>query len=140
MPPIRRLATAFLAATLTASAGCANNGTQEQGGILGSDVGHGRGNVAAIIVGTLAGAALGGAIGRSMDETDRLRTAMALENVRTGVPSTWRNPDTGYRYEVTPTRTYETTSGPCREFTLDAQIGGATESVYGTACRQPDGS
>ncbi len=149
MPPIRHLATTFLAAALTASAGCANNGPQEQsgmvigsvlGGILGSEVGHGRGNIAAIIAGTLAGAAIGGSVGRSMDETDRLRTAMALENVRTGVPSTWRNPDTGYQYEVTPTRTYESASGPCREFTMDAQIGGETESVYGTACRQSDGS
>jgi surface antigen len=110
------------------------------GGLLGRQVGEGHGNVAAIIVGTLAGAAIGGSIGRTMDETDRLKTSMALENVRTGVPSTWRNPDTGNQYTVTPTRTYDSGSGPCREFTVDAVIGGRTEQVYGTACRQPDGS
>ncbi|MGD8429637.1 MAG: RT0821/Lpp0805 family surface protein, partial [Ectothiorhodospiraceae bacterium] len=128
---------------------CADYGQQEQsgmviggvlGGLLGRQVGEGHGNVAAIIVGTLAGAAIGGSIGRTMDETDRLKTSMALENVRTGVPSTWRNPDTGNQYTVTPTRTYDSGSGPCREFTVDAVIGGRTEQVYGTACRQPDGS
>ena len=112
------------------------------GGVLGSEVdgrrGHGR--TAAIIIGTIAGAAIGGSIGRSMDETDRLKTAHSLENVRTGVPSSWRNPDTGNAYTVTPTKTYETRSGPCREYTVDAKIGGRTEQVYGTACRQPDGS
>lgn len=131
-------------------AGCATHqGSQEQagmviggvlGGLLGTQVGGGHGRDAAIIAGTLAGAAIGGAIGRSMDETDRLKTAATLETVRTGVHSTWRNPDTGYEYVVTPTKTYESTRGPCREYVIDALIGGRKERVYGTACRQPDGS
>jgi len=41
---------------------------------------------------------------------------------------------------VTPTKTYETAAGPCREYTIDAIIGGSTEKIYGTACRQADGS
>ena len=110
------------------------------GGILGHQVGGGSGKVLATIVGTAAGAAIGGSIGRDMDETDRLHTTAALENVRTGVPSSWVNPDTGYEYVVTPTQTYESDTGPCREYTLDAKIGGQTEQVYGTACRQADGS
>ena len=110
------------------------------GGVLGSQVGKGTGNIAATIVGTLVGAQIGGAVGRSMDETDQLKTAHTLETVRTGVSSTWRNPDTGNEYAVTPTRTFETESGPCREYTVDASIGGRPEQVYGTACRQPDGS
>ena len=143
------LMTALLSATLGIG-GCATyQGQQEQagmviggilGGVLGSEVGGGRGRTAAIIAGTLAGAAIGGAIGHSMDEVDRMKTAGTLETVRTGVTSTWQNPDTGYQYAVTPTRTYETASGPCREYTIDAKIGGRTEEVYGTACRQPDGS
>ncbi|MEZ5560544.1 MAG: RT0821/Lpp0805 family surface protein [Pseudomonadales bacterium] len=142
--------TATTLALLLMLGGCAaTQGPQEQagmviggvlGGVLGSEVGHGHGQTAAVILGTLAGAAIGGSIGRSMDETDRLRTGLALENVRTGVSTTWHNPDTGYDYAVTPTRTYESTSGPCREFTLQARVGGSPEQVYGTACRQPDGS
>jgi surface antigen len=41
---------------------------------------------------------------------------------------------------MTPTNTYDSGTGPCREYTLDATIGGKTEQIYGTACRQPDGS
>jgi len=110
------------------------------GGILGSNVGRGRGREVAIIAGTLIGASIGGAVGRSMDKTDRLKTAQTLESVRTGVPSRWENPDTGHRYEVTPTRTYDSGTGPCREYMVDAVVGGKREKVYGTACRQADGS
>ncbi len=110
------------------------------GGVLGSQVGGGRGRTAAIIAGTLAGAAIGGNVGRTMDEVDRMKTAQTLETVRTGVPATWNNPDTGNQYTVVPTRTYETQAGPCREYTIDAVIGGQPEKVYGTACRQADGS
>jgi surface antigen len=110
------------------------------GGILGHQVGGGTGQVLATMVGTVAGAMIGGSIGRQMDETDRLNTAAALENVRTGVPSSWVNPDTGYEYVVTPTNTYDAGAGPCREYTMDATIGGKTEQIYGTACRQADGS
>lgn len=110
------------------------------GGVLGSQVGGGDGRTAATIVGTLIGATIGGAVGRSMDDGDRLKTAHTLETVRSGVPARWVNPDSGHRYAVVPTRTYDTPAGPCREYTVDATIGGRSEKVYGTACRQPDGS
>lgn len=129
--------------------GCANPVTQEQtgmvlggalGGALGSQVGGGRGRTAATIAGTIAGAAIGGAVGRSMDDTDRLKVANTLESSRTGRASTWRNPDTGNSYAVTPTRTYESRGTPCREYTVDGNIGGKKEKIAGTACRQADGS
>jgi len=130
-------------------AGCAAPATQEQsgmvvggilGGLLGAQVGQGSGRTAATIVGTVIGATIGGNIGRSMDASDRLKTAHALETVRTGVPSSWVNPDTRNQYVVVPTRTYDAATGPCREYTVRAVIGGKPETVYGTACRQPDGS
>lgn len=144
---------AIVLACLVAISGCTTSNYQGQneqagmviggvlGGLLGNQVkGHGAGRTAAVIAGTLAGAYIGGSIGRSMDETDRLRTAATLESVRTGVPSSWRNPDTGNAYTVTPTRTYETNAGPCREYTVNASIDGKPEKVTGTACRQVDGS
>ena len=142
------LSTALL--VVASVSGCATyQGQQEQagmviggvlGGVLGSHVGGGHGRTAAIIAGSLAGAAIGGSVGRSMDEVDRMKTAQTLETVRTGVPAQWQNPDTGNQYTVVPTRTYETSAGPCREYTIDAVIGGRPEKVYGTACRQADGS
>jgi surface antigen len=75
-----------------------------------------------------------------MDETDRLKASAALETVRTDVPTQWVNPDTGHEYTLTPTQTYDGDAGPCREYVLDALIGGETQRIYGTACRQADGS
>jgi surface antigen len=141
----------FLGSVLSlAMLGCTAPATQEQsgmviggllGGLLGSQAGQGDGRTAAIILGTVVGSNIGGNVGRSMDETDRLKTAHALETVRTGVPSRWVNPDTRNQYTVVPTRTYDAASGgPCREYTVDAVIGGKREKVVGTACRQADGS
>ncbi len=110
------------------------------GGLLGAQVGKGKGRTAAIIVGTIAGAYVGGAIGKNMDDNDRYRSQNALENNPSNQTSAWHNPDSGNRYEVTPTRTYDTARGPCREYTTEAEIDGQRETVYGTACRQSDGS
>jgi surface antigen len=142
------LAAALAAASLTA---CQTTPTQQQtgaavggvlGGVLGAQVGQGSGRTAAIIAGTLAGAYIGGAVGRSMDETDRLKAAHALETSRTHQPVSWTNPDTGAAYTVTPTRTYQSASAEtvCREYSTEAVIDGRREVVYGTACRQPDGT
>lgn len=147
---MNKLAVSFISAALAVSiVGCQTPPNKEQtgtvvggvlGGVLGSQVGEGKGTTAAIIVGTLIGAAIGSSVGRSMDEVDRMKAAQTLEHNRTGQPTSWHNPDSGVDYTVTPTRTYETSTGPCREYTMDAEIGGKTEQVYGTACRQQDGS
>lgn len=138
------------ASLLTASllAGCSL--TQEQTGAVvggavgaaaGSAVGEGSGRTAAIVLGALLGSAVGANVGRHMDEQDRIRTSQALEYNPTGQSSSWANPDRKSAYTVTPTRTYESAEGPCREFTMDARIGDeGSEQVYGTACRQADGS
>jgi surface antigen len=110
------------------------------GGVLGHQVGKGTGRTVATVVGALAGAYLGGKIGQYMDEQDRTRTQGALETTPTNQATSWRNPDSGNEYTVTPTRTYTADSGPCREYTTEAIIDGRTETVYGTACRQADGS
>jgi surface antigen len=139
----------LLATASLAAGGCETTPTKQDqgviigaivGGILGHQVGGGSGQTIATIIGTVAGAAIGGSIGRSMDDTDRLKAAHALETVRTDVPTQWVNPDTGYEYTLTPTRTFDSGTGPCREYTVDAMIGGETEQIYGTACRQADGS
>jgi surface antigen len=145
----RRLGTMLVAALVLALAACESPPSQQQsgtviggllGGVLGSQVGQGSGRTAATVIGTLIGASIGGNVGRSMDQTDRMKTAQALESVRTGRSSSWRNPDTGAQYTVTPTRTRQTAEGPCREYTVDASVGGQPERVYGQACRQQDGS
>ncbi len=111
------------------------------GGVVGSQIGDGRGQTAATIIGTIAGSMIGRHIGETMDETDRMNTAQALNNSRTGEGTTWVNPDNGNIYTVTPTETYARNEGPCREFRLAAKVGDEpSEDVYGTACLQADGS
>jgi len=110
------------------------------GGALGSQVGGGNGRTAAIIAGTLLGSAIGGSVGQTMDVVDRANTAMTLETVRTGVSSRWVNPDSGNGYVVVPTRTIESGASPCREYSIEATIAGRVENIYGTACRNNDGS
>lgn len=110
------------------------------GGLLGAQVGSGTGQLAATAAGALLGAYLGGNVGRSMDEVDRMKAHRTLEGTPTGQSTAWRNPDTGHRYEVTPTRTYEESGRPCRDYTTEAWIDGRRETVRGTACREPDGT
>ena len=111
------------------------------GGLIGSTVGQGSGQAFAIAAGAIAGAMIGGSIGRSMDEADRMRMFMALENNRIDEPAYWSNEHTHVAYEVIPVRNVRIHGNEyCREYRTIARIGGRKEHVYGTACRQPDGS
>lgn len=111
------------------------------GGLIGSTVGKGSGQVLAIAAGTLAGAYIGGAVGKSMDDTDRLKMNQALEANKIGQPAYWQNADTGADYQVVPTRNVTVDGNRyCREYRTVANVGGKKQQVYGTACRQPDGS
>ena len=144
--------TLLISVTLIFAMGCASTTKQQEGavigtvigGVLGAELGNdkrssGRKNVS-ILAGALIGGLIGSSIGQYMDDVDRMKTGRALENSPTGVSSSWVNPDTSNRYIVTPTKTYEQDVGPCREYTMQAIIGGKQETVYGTACRQADGS
>jgi surface antigen len=135
--------------------GCASQmGPKETGGtllgagtgaLLGSQIGSGRGKLVAVAIGTLAGALVGQGIGQSLDRADQLvmeRNAQyALENTRSNVATTWKNPDTGNYGSITPVETYRTSQGQyCREYTQTVVVGGQSQQAYGTACRQSDGS
>lgn len=141
----KKILTAFFTATIGLSLiGCqtTGEGTGQAvggvlGGVLGSQVGKGKGRTAAIIAGTLAGAYFGGKIGKTMDETDRQKAYSSLENNQTNQPTSWQNPDSGNAYTVTPTKTYNSTSGgPCRDYTTEVVIDGRRETATGTACRE----
>ncbi|WP_133128208.1 RT0821/Lpp0805 family surface protein [Legionella nagasakiensis] len=110
------------------------------GGLLGSQFGGGSGKVAAAAGGALLGAFLGGKIGQYMDRQDRMEMQRALETAPTGKAISWKNPDTGNKYTVKPTRTYYSNQQPCREYITNAIIGGKSQQIYGKACRQADGS
>ena len=92
-------------------------------------------------LGGLIGAVVGATIINAMDQNDHAYTHRTLNTARTGDVVTWRNPDSGAQYSVSPTKEYRTHTGQyCREFATWGWIGGYEERLYGTACRMPDGS
>ncbi len=115
------------------------------GALAGSQVGKGRGTLVAVAAGTLLGGFLGSEIGKSLDRADRLAmeqtTQRSLESAPSGNAVSWRNPDSGHSGTVVPRPSYQNASGEyCREYEQTVTVGGKTETAYGTACRQPDGS
>jgi surface antigen len=111
------------------------------GGLIGSQIGSGKGQLAAVAAGTLLGFLVGNNIGRAMDEADQTCLTQSLEHAEDGQEIAWDNPDSGARYQITPTKTVEVAENRyCREYTSVATIGGKAQTTYGQACRQPDGS
>lgn len=152
----KKLTAVSMAALLVVSvAGCESMGGQKQtggtliggaaGAIAGAQFGSGSGRIAAAAVGTLLGALVGSEVGRSLDKADLAYANQANARAQTapvGQPIQWNNPQTGNYGTITPVRdgTDTRTGAYCREFQQTVTIGGRTESAYGTACRQPDGT
>ena len=111
------------------------------GGLLGSQIGDGTGQMAAVGAGVLLGAIFGGSVGRQMDQIDQSCVGQVLEYAPDNQAVTWQNPNMGATYTTTATNTYEQSSGRyCREYQTTATVGGRVQNMYGTACRQPDGA
>ncbi len=135
-------------------AGCEGTGQKQQmgtiigaglGALAGSQIGHGKGQLAAVAIGTLIGAGIGSEVGKSLDKADRLALEQAnqkaFEYNPSGTAETWYNPDSGNSGSVVPKPAFKNSDGQyCREFTQTITVGGETHQGYGTACRQPDGS
>jgi len=113
------------------------------GGVIGSEVSDG--NTGGVMLGAAIGAAMGNSIGSELDEADRTRQQyafqQAMEYNQTGATSNWYNPDSGNSGSYAPQPAYQEESGGyCREFTQSVQIANESQEMYGTACRQPDGT
>ena len=115
------------------------------GGLLGAQIGKGRGRLMATGAGVLAGALVGNQVAKSLTCRDQNKasttTQRTLETQKAGTTIAWNNPDSGNSGTITPQSTYQRADGAfCREFQQTITVGGKTEDGYGTACRQPDGS
>lgn len=110
------------------------------GGLVGALAGQGHADQGlAIMAGAIMGGLIGSDIGRNLDRQDEMRIQQALEYNETRQPTRWHNPDTGRDYQITPYRTYESTRGPCRQYTVEAYIDGRWQDIQGTACRDEYG-
>ena len=136
-------------------AGCESMGGQKQtggavvggiaGAIAGAQFGQGSGQIAAGAIGALLGALVGSEVGRSLDKADLTYANQANQRAQSAPlnqPIQWSNPQSGNYGTITPVKegTQSATGAYCREFQQTVTIGGKTESAYGTACRQPDGT
>lgn len=114
------------------------------GGILGSKIGSGSGQLWATGAGALIGTLVGSEIGKSLDAADR--SAMANANQRAqsapiGESVSWNNPDSGNYGTVTPVRDGRSSAGRyCREYEQTIYIDGRQETAVGTACQNSDGT
>jgi surface antigen len=145
----KTLATLLILFTPICLVGCDNVNNQDVGtvtggvlgGLIGSRFGGGTGQMVAIGAGAVTGAYLGAQIGKSMDMQDRARMNNAFENNAVGQPAYWQNSNTGVAYDITPVHNVSYDGNPyCREYRSTAIINGKHQQIYGTACRQPDGS
>jgi surface antigen len=137
----------FLALSLSACNGNGEGFGTLIGGILGGVIGSeiSDGNTGGVLLGAAIGAAIGNSIGNELDENDRTRQQyafqQAMEHNQTGSTIEWYNPDSGNSGAYVPQPAYqEVNGGYCREFNQEVQIAGETQEMYGTACRQPDGT
>ena len=147
-----QLAVAVMALALIT--GCANNmGTKQTfgtvggaatGAIIGSQFGAGDGRIAATAIGTLLGAFAGSEIGASLDRADQAAAGQAMNQAYVapvGQTVRWNNPNSGNNGTITTTRDGYAQSGAyCREFQQNITVGGRTQTAYGTACQNPDGT
>lgn len=108
------VATAILAAGLSACAPSGNVTRQQvgtvagglAGGIIGTSVFHGDSQVFGAVGGAVVGGLLGSVIGADMDRQDRVNADQAMASVPVGQEATWTNSKTRTQYKVRPIRTY----------------------------------
>ena len=92
----------------------------------------------------ITGGVLGGAIGTTLDESDRQRAyaaeMQALEHGEPGIPVGWRGEGPKRYGTVVPGAPYQTRGAKCRDYSHSIYIDGQPQIARGTACRNPDGS
>ncbi|MBL4901930.1 MAG: glycine zipper 2TM domain-containing protein [Desulfocapsa sp.] len=137
----------ILSLTLLLSA-CANGpnkagmgaaGGAAGGALIGQAIGH---NTEATLIGAAIGTMLGYMIGNEMDKYDRQQLNHVYERGVSGQSNSWRNPDSGNQYSVTPQPAYSNpvTNQPCRQAEIKAIIDGRPQTTYTTACRDNNGN
>lgn len=152
VPVAKSLIVAVMSVLLLASCQSTGSDNEAAGTVIGGLVGLGLGALAGrdarpatMMMGAIVGGAAGNAIGRKLDEADRIKRdqlrQQSLEQGRNYDTAGWYNPDSGNSGYVTPQNSYQANNGQyCREFIETVVINGEEQKAYGTACRQPDGS
>lgn len=115
------------------------------GGLLGSNVGKGKGQLWATGAGALLGAFVGSSIGQSLDQADMAYHQQAFERAYSAPlnePISWNNANSGHSGTVTPIAqgTEASTRRYCRKFKQAIMIDGQAETAVSEACQNSDGT
>lgn len=115
------------------------------GGVLGSKIGKGDGQLWATGAGALLGAFVGSSIGKSLDQADLAYHEQAVTRAYSAPMNetiSWNNPESGHSGSVTPIREgrQATTGNYCREYKQTIVVDGQAETAVGRACQNPDGT
>ncbi|MFK7838780.1 MAG: RT0821/Lpp0805 family surface protein [Bdellovibrionales bacterium] len=114
------------------------------GGILGSKVGGGNGQLWATGAGAVIGGLLGSEIGASLDRADMAMlndASLRAHSAPIGERVSWNNPDSGNYGTVTPKREGKSSYGRyCREYEQEIFVNGRSETAVGSACQNNDGT
>lgn len=113
------------------------------GGLAGSQIGKGSGQLWATGAGVLLGGLLGSSVGASLDKADMAYANQAASQANSapiGQSISWNNPQSGNSGTITPVRDGRTADNRyCREYQQTIVVGGRKESGYGTACQSANG-
>lgn len=111
------------------------------GGLLGSTIGRGSGQVAATVGGAVLGGIVGGSIGSNLDERNRRAAWQAQQQAfANNSVASWGVPGSPAYGSVQPLRTYILDGRYCREYAHTLYIDGRPQQARGTACQMPDGT
>ncbi|SCZ62384.1 Surface antigen [Thiohalomonas denitrificans] len=111
------------------------------GGIVGNQVGRNEGNQElGTVAGAITGFAVGKSLGRSMDRKDASCTAHALDSARDGQTVSWRNPDSGVDFRLTPIETFQSDGLLCRRYHTKVISSDDQAEGRSKACRTQDGT
>lgn len=96
---------------------------------------------AGVLTEAVADGLIGGDISKNMDDMDRMKMNRALENHSVGEPICWLTSHSGAFYHDTPVKNMSVQCNSyCHAHSTTAMVAGKKQQIYGTACRQPDGS
>jgi surface antigen len=110
------------------------------GGAIGSQIGEGTGQLIATGAGTILGALAGGMMGAQFDQQDYYASNQATQQaLSTGQTATWQGPN-AYGTMTPTSQTFYQGGRECRNFAHTVYVGGQPQQRQGLACRAPNGT
>ena len=112
------------------------------GGVINSQYGAGTPKLAATGTGTMVGAFIGKDVKIAQADLPHAEAAAKRAYAApVGERIFWNNPQSGNSGTITSTRDgYNSAGTYCREYQQTVTVGTQTELIYGTACKQADGT